>query len=68
VHTLGLFGNKNWSGELLGNLPGYFPYDLIIITYQAIWGFCGIKVWLNEDGSEKSYLGSALFVGLDKKN
>jgi hypothetical protein len=68
VHTLGVFGNKNWSGEIKGNLPGTFPYSLIIITYQAIWGFCGIKVWLNEDGSEKSYLGSALLVGLDKKS
>jgi hypothetical protein len=67
VHTLGLLGDKNWSGELKGNLPGAFPYDLTIITYQAVWGFCGIKAWLNEDGSEKSYLGSALLVGLDVK-
>jgi hypothetical protein len=67
VHTLGLLGDRNWSGELRGNLPGMFPYDLLIITYQAIWGFSGIKIWLNEDGSEKSYLGSALLVGLDEK-
>jgi len=67
VHSLGLLGDKNWSGELRGNLPGVFPYDLMIVTYQAIWGFCGIKVWLNEDGSEKSYFGSAILVGLSEK-
>lgn len=67
VHTLGFLGNKNWSGELKGNLPGQFLFDLSIITYPAIWGFCGIKIWLNEDGSEKSYLGSAILVGLDQK-
>jgi hypothetical protein len=70
VKTIGLLGNKTWDGELVGNLPGMkIPLDNFFTfqTYPAVWGFSGIKIWLNEDGSEKSYLGSAILVGLNQK-
>jgi hypothetical protein len=70
VRSIGLFGEKKWDGDLLGNLGGTkIPYDAegIIQTYPAVWCFNGLKIWLNEDGSEKYYLGSALAVGLDIK-
>jgi hypothetical protein len=70
VQTFGLLGYKKWDGELLGNLLGWtLPYDpfCLILTYPAVWGFSGIKIWLNKDGSAKSYIGSALAVGLDVK-
>jgi len=41
---------------------------LVVNFYQGIWGFTGIKIWMNEDGSEKSYLGSALLVGIQEAN
>ncbi|DAC72106.1 MAG TPA: hypothetical protein DSN98_06875 [Thermoplasmata archaeon] len=68
IHTVGLLGNKNWTGQILGDLPGIFPYGLVVNFYQGIWGFTGIKIWMNEDGSEKSYLGSALLVGIQEAN
>jgi hypothetical protein len=68
IHTVGLLGNKNWTGQILGDLPGIFPYGLVVNLYQGIWGFTGIKIWMNEDGSEKSYLGSALLVGIQEAN
>jgi len=70
VNSIGLLGLKKWEGELIGNLPGsklYIDPYLFISIYPAVWGFNGIKIWLNEDGSEKFYLGSALAVGLDEK-
>ncbi len=66
IHTVGLLGDKNWTGQILGDLPGIFPYELVVNLYQGIWGFTGIKIWMNEDGSEKSYLGSALLVGIQE--
>jgi hypothetical protein len=68
IHTVGLLGDKNWTGQILGDLPGIFPYGLVVNLYQGIWGFTGIKIWMNEDGSEKSYLGSALLVGIQEAN
>lgn len=70
VQTFGVLGFKAWDGELLGNLSGWkIPYDpfLFVLIYPAVWGFIGIKIWLNKDGSEKAYIGSALAVGLDEK-
>jgi hypothetical protein len=68
MNTQGLLGNKTWNGELLGNLPGLkFQDEYADFYYPAVWGFSGIKIWLNEDGTEKSYLGSAILVGLDQK-
>ena len=68
VKTIGLLGSKTWEGELVGTLPDMKihngPY---VEVFPAVWGFSGIKIGLNEDGSEKSYLGSAILVGLDEK-
>lgn len=68
VKTIGLLGSKTWEGELVGNLPGMkILKSLFVEVFPAVWGFSGIKIWINEDGSEKSYLGSAILVGLNQK-
>jgi hypothetical protein len=68
VHSIGVLGKKDWNGTLRGTLPGIYPYDwpLLDQTYEAMWGFSGISIWRNEDGSEKSYIGSALAIGVQQ--
>jgi len=68
VHSIGILGKKDWNGTLRGTLPGIYPYDwpLLAQTYEAMWGFSGISIWRNEDGSEKSYIGSALAIGIQQ--
>ncbi len=68
VHSIGILGKKDWNGTLRGTLPGTYPYDwpLLYKMYEAMWGFSGISIWRNEDGSEKSYLGSALAIGVQE--
>lgn len=66
IKTDGLYGTKNWNGNLNGALPGYI-WNGFIYYYQAISGFCGIKI-LNDNswvGYDASYLGSALLVGIN---
>jgi len=67
VKTTGYLGIKNWDGELYGALPGYL-YLLPDIFYQAMWGFCGIKILYDNTwaGYDASYLGSALVVGINE--
>ncbi len=68
IQTFGALGLKTWEGNISGNLPGWtIPYDPFfnVLVYPAVWGFSGIKLWLNEDGSEKSYFGSAIAIGID---
>lgn len=68
LKTVGLLGIRMWEGDLAGDLPGTaIPDNLYSWSPPAIWGFSGIKLWLNDDGSEKSYLGSAILVGLNEK-
>jgi hypothetical protein len=68
LKSIGLLGVKSWSGSLLGNLPGLkIPYEgaTNYLIYPAMWGFCGIKIILDEDGCQKSFFGTALAVSID---
>jgi len=67
IKTDGLYGSRNWNGNLSGALPG-FILDGPIDFYQAIWGFCGIKILYDNSwvGYDASYLGSALVVGINE--
>jgi hypothetical protein len=68
VHSIGVLGKKDWNGTLRGTLPGVYPFDfpLLYQMYEAMWGFSGISIWRNEDGSEKSYIGSAFAIGIQE--
>ncbi len=67
IKTTGLLGTKNWDGNLNGALPGYI-WDGFIYYYQAMWGFCGIKIRYDNSwiGYDELYLGSALLVGINE--
>jgi hypothetical protein len=67
INTDGLYGTKNWDGNLNGALSGYI-WDGFIYYYQAISGFCGIKILIDNSwvGYDASYLGSALVVGINE--
>jgi hypothetical protein len=67
IKTDGLYGTKNWNGNLNGALPGYI-WDGWIYFYQAISGFCGIKILIDNSwvGYDASYMGSALVVRINE--
>jgi hypothetical protein len=67
VKTYGFLGKKNWDGNLTGALPGYI-HLWPVYYYQAMWGFCGIKIEFDNSwvGYDASYLGSALVVGINE--
>lgn len=67
IKTDGRLGTKNWDGNLYGALPGYV-HDWPIYFYQAMWGFCRIKIQYENtwNGYDASYLGSALIVGINE--
>ncbi len=68
IHTIGLNGNKNWTGPFYGQLPiqGAMWFALIIgyDFYPGIFGFTGIKINQLYDPSSSFYLGSALWAGI----
>ncbi len=66
IKTSGLYGTKNWDGNLIGGLPGYI-HLWPVYYYQAMWGFFGIKIRYDSSwvGYNASYLGSALVVGIN---
>ena len=67
IKTDGFLGTKNWDGNLTGALPGYI-HLWPIYYYQAMRGFCGIKLRFDNSwvGYDASYLGSALVVGINE--
>ena len=65
VTTVGLLGVHAWHGEMRGNLrPAHLRVNDFYEACPSMYGFSGVKIWLTDDGNEKSFLGSALMVGL----
>jgi hypothetical protein len=70
VKTVGMQGVVNWEGELVGKLPGTIvTLNPPFYYYPAIGGFYGIKImWGEGDWNfEKTYIGSAVIVGLGEE-
>jgi hypothetical protein len=64
IHTFGLLGNKNISGDLEGVLPYYIPgfRNFLILqgdTGRGVSGFNGIRIY-SEDDVVLFYIGNAL--------
>ena len=57
LHTIGLLGNKNWSGNLTGALR--------LMDGLLVFGFIGLKLNM-KDG--QFFIGSALAVGVEQAN
>jgi hypothetical protein len=68
VDSIGLLGEKKWSGQFMGNLPGrkIAFTDIAYLYYPGIYAFNGIQINFPEIG-DKYFLGSALAVGFDIK-
>jgi hypothetical protein len=68
LKRFGIGGIKSWDGPLRGDLKGLsLVYDPLIgiVIYQAISGFIGLKISLNDDTLKKSYFGTALYLKID---
>ncbi|MBN1860662.1 MAG: hypothetical protein JW840_04285 [Candidatus Thermoplasmatota archaeon] len=65
--TFGLLGINNFSGALIGKLPGQIPLGTDTEWGRpAMYGFTGFKLFIIKEGIQKFYLGSALAFGVDE--
>ena len=63
IHTNGLNGVKNWSGDIYGNLTENYIISWLWVfeCYPGVFGFSGIKIGITES-LNSFYLGHAIKV------
>jgi len=66
LKSFGVLGIKSWDEYIRGNFHALpLIYGLIYFLYQAIWGFTGLKILLDENSLKQSYFGFALALSID---
>jgi len=66
LKSFGLLGVKSWDEYFRGNFHALpLIYSAVYMMYQAIWGFTGLKILLDENSLKQSYFGFAMALSID---